>query len=83
MSQYVIYTSIHPEVLCQGLFGLQELGELELDCPACSDPPPGFHHKLKEDVKIARQFLSELRPPAGDFFISPDGRKRAGRPSNY
>lgn len=65
------------------IYGLVELAESELISPACPDPPIGFHSKLKEDVKIARQFLSAIRPEPEAFFVSAVARKRPGRASRY
>lgn len=58
------------------IYGLLELGELELYCPACPDPPIGFHTKLRDDVRVVRQFLNEVRPDPGRFFTSPNQRRR-------
>lgn len=68
--------------VCSAFFGLIELAEWELNCPACPDPPAGFHHKLREDVQITRQFLSEIRPDPGRYFTSPSQLKR-GRKAQY
>lgn len=63
------------------IYRLTELAELELLCPACPDPPPEFHETLAEDVRQVRQFLNQIRPPAGDWFWAdpPDKRGRAGK----
>lgn len=69
--------------LTTALFRLLELAEWEIEAPACPDPPPGFHYALKEAAKVTKQFLSEIRPPAGDYFIAADRKRRPGRESQY
>lgn len=49
---------------------LIELAELELECPACPNPPEGFHEGLKEAVQVTRAYLGEIRPPVGRWFPS-------------
>lgn len=54
---------------------LIELGEWEIENPACPDPPPGWQYELKESCAVARQFLAEIREPAGAFFLSPSEKR--------
>jgi len=62
---------------------LVELGELEIACPACPDPPEAWVNDLRWSTQITRRFLSEIRPEAGEFFLSPPNHRTAGRPSAY
>lgn len=55
---------------------LVELAEYEISCPACPNPPEGFHSGLREATQVTRQFLAEIRPPAGRYFFSA---KKGGR----
>lgn len=50
----------------------------ELESPAVQPPPPAWEYELKEAQKTISQAITS--PPAGDFFLSAD-TKRRGRES--
>lgn len=52
------------------------LVEFELESPAIQPAPPGWQHELKLVQRTLKAELARNRSPCGEFFTSPDDRRR-------